>query len=444
MSIFYKGVFNLPNYNSEFVYNAMGQDGGFFWNGANYIILLRLHETLRTIDNLSLKLAKLILNEKFDMFYVDLILSAMTNQTDDVIFDEDMTYVTTFLLAENMGFRDKLAELLVLAYLHDDLKLLDEARLFSARLSADDTINVKDIMSTDAFYELMDRFKMDDVELFVRLLMMLYDSAGLTDGVPNPKLSISDFIIGTYGDTDKAYDWFIPFNMKVDANNTFIYPMPEAEHVTASILGLDGELWEDCTYKDRLFSITAYSEQGLTIQEKEDLKTRICEILDSTKHQSKKLTVQDRGVSFNVKYTGQADISEGPSYVKMRADFLAQPYGYRTFEEDIVGSGLVDNGQGDIALGPVIRIFGYCSNPSFSLGDYNYSWSGVVQQGYELVIDFNMLTCYLAPPSGKKVNAMNKFNGTFHKIPKGRSEVIQFPANIAQQANTRWQTRVLW
>lgn len=446
----------MANYNDGYIYNAIGQDGGFFYNGAAYFLLLRLHDTLRTVDNLSLKLASMILSEQFDMVYQELLMGALTGVTDDFSLEEESKYMTVFFLADQFGVKDTLSDLIVLAYLYDNVEILDAIRILATLIEVDEEVHTgtfsraavqtlfHDEATVEAFYKTLDSFGMGDNIDWVRLLVKMHENAFFTDGVPNPKLSITDWLIGVQGDLDTATDWFLPFSLKIDADNTVIATMPEAENITAELAGIDGSLWEDCTYRDRLFSITAYSEQGLTIHEKEELKTKITQILDSSKHKSKKLTIQDRGVSFDVKYTGQAEITEGPSFVKMQANLLATPYGTRSFESEILGSGLVDNGEGDTPLGPVVEITGYVSNPSFTLGEYSYSWNGIVQSGYKLVIDFNMLTCYLVDPNTKKTNAMNKFNGTFHKIERGYSEVMQVPTNIANKVNTRWKTRVLW
>lgn len=447
----------MANYNDGYIYNANGSDGGFFWNGADYILLLRLHETLKTIDNLSLKLANLILSEKFDMIYQELVMSAIIGTSEQFAFEEESKYMTVFFLADKFGVKDDFSDLLVLAYVNDQQDIIDAVKQFAELISVEEEIlsenpnsralvrdKISDSAAVIAFNKLSDQFGIKDVIDFVRLILTMHDNIPMTDGVPNPKLAVTDWLIGVRDQLDTAYDWVIPFNMKVNWDETSIKTMPPAEIITAELAGIDGSLWEDCTYTDRLFTITAYSEQGLTIQEKEDLKTRITEILDSTKHQSKKLTIQDRGVSFDVKYTNQAEITEAPSWVKCTFDLLAPPYGTRYFEDEILGSGLVDNGKGDAPLGPIHRIMGPCTNPSFSLGEKNYIWHGTIPLGYELYIDHDLMTCYLKNPNGKKENVLSKLDGEFQRIPTGHSVVMQVPSQFSEKITTTWKVKVLW
>lgn len=454
---FNKGVFYLANYNDGYIYNADGGQGGFFWNGADFLLLLRLHDTIRTVDDIGMKFAMLVLNEKFDVAEQELILAALVKQTEPFDFEDDMLYSSLFTMADEFGVKEELIDLIALAYLYDNQKVLDDVRMIGSLISMDEYISLgsgrsratfsatfNDEAKLHALASIADRYGMKDKIDWVSLLHLLYENLWLTDSEPNPRLSVSDWIIGSFGDTDKAFDFLIPFSLKMDWGTTNLQIMPEAENVTVEMAGLDGSLWEDCTYRDRLFNLVCYSEQGLTVQEKEDLKSRIVQILDTSKHKSKKLTVQTRGVSFDVKYTGLATITDAPSWLKAEIPLLAQPYGYRSFEDEFRNSGLVNNGNGDAPLGPVFEIEGPVSNPSFLFYDENYSWSGNVPNNWKLVIDFNMLTCYLKDPNGTKTNAMNKFNGRFKKIPAGHSAVLTVPSNLWNRFVTRYQTRVLW
>lgn len=434
----------MPNWNDGYIYNALGQDGGFFWNGADFILLLRLHDTLNAKDNLPSILAHLIMSEQFDTVYEELVQSALVKQVDEFTFDEDMFYLTVFKIAEQIGMKDEITDLIVLSFLHDDMRFIEELKILGTLLQTDDTINIKDITTVQSYISLLDKYGLKDNIDFVQFILSMRDSFGMTDGLPNPKLSVSDFIIGVTGRYDNAYDWLLPFDLKIDWNTSSLQIMPEAENTTLEMAGVDGSIWEDCVYKDRLFSIVGYSEQGLTVQEKEQLKTRITEILDYTKHESKKLTVQDRGVSFDVKYTGLADIQEGSSWIKATIPFMAQPYGYRSFEDEYKGSALIDNSQGDAPLGPVFEISGPVSNPSFEFYDQQYSYSGTIPRMCKLVIDFNMLSCYIIGANSQKTNAMAGFNGTFKKIEKGRTAILKVPTSLRNNFITRCQVRCLW
>lgn len=431
----------MPDWNSEYVFNATADDGGFFWNGADYLLLIRLHETLSYSDTLTLKLATLILSEKFNLVYDEILQTALLKKSEYFDFEEETAYSTLFSLMESFDIKDEFSDLIVFAYLYDKQSIIDDAKILSNYLYTDDSINIKDISTIEALLNIADKLGLKDLIGGVQFVLTMYDTFNMTDR--SPKTAITDFLIGVSDEYDNAYDWLLPFGLKIDWNNSVLQVMPEAELTTIEMPSIDGSIVEDTIYRDRLFNIVGYSELGLTIQEKESLKAHIAEVLDTTKKQKKKLTVQHSGISFDVKYNGSADITEGPSYVRASIPFLASPYGNSSFDNDLEGAGLISN-TGDAPLGVKHIIRGSVYSPSFTLGEITYTWTGNVPSGSSLVIDHEMMTCYIVDSNMKKHNALSKLKGNFQKIPSKSSVVLNISYELNGKIRTEWTPKFLW
>lgn len=142
-------------------------------------------------------------------------------------------------------------------------------------------------------------------------------------------------------------------------------------------------------------------------------------------------------------YQGQAEIKEGPSWLKTTIPLHSSVYGYSTFEESVVGSGLIQN-DGSIDIGVRHIITGPVTNPSFTLDANSYSWNGEILEGYTLTIDHEMKSVWLTDPNGVKTNQLAKFNGKFMKIPPQTSVVITVPTSIGNKLCTNWRNNLIW
>lgn len=432
----------MANWNSGAIFNAKGGEGGFSWNSKEYILILNLSEVIHVKETLSSVLARFVLAEKGLAVYDAILNAALFDKlTEEIQLDDKVSISLLFKLAEQIGLKDEISDLAVLAYLHDRMDIVEEIQIL-AQLVAEDKFSLQDDTSIEAFLKTLDDFGLTELEQSILAYIETHDSFGLTDH--EPRQAISDFLIGAIEDDDKAYDWLIPFNMRVDWGNTKIQVMPEAEITSIEMPGIDGSIVADTVYKDRLFSIVAFSEDGMTLQQKEDLKARITQILDSTKHRTKKLTVQARGTTFDVKYEGQADIQSGPSFVKGTIPLQVTPYGYSMFPYELYGSGLVDNANGDTMMRPKHTISGPITNPSFKLGTVTYTWNGTVPAETSLVINHDKYTCYTIDNFGKKKNVLAQLTGDFQAIDAGKSVVLVADENTEGHILTEWVTPVLW
>lgn len=430
----------MPNWNSGYLYNAGPEENGFFWNGATHLLVINIHEVMKTYDEITYNLAKYILSEKINLFYASILETVFFDNPENLIAKDTSTTVTIFEIADSLGIKDEISNLLVLAYINDRQDIIDDVIAFTEIL-LEDKITIDEIPTIEALLEIMDNAGFEDLSKILGIVLNMYDSFALTDR--DPKTAIADFMIGNTDEYDAAYDWLLPFGMMVDWATTTIQVMPEAELTTIEMPGIDGSIVEDSVYKDRLFQVVAFSQQGMTTPEKEEMKSKIAQILDETKRKSKKLTVQNRGVSFDVRYDGIANITEGPSYVKANIPFRASPYGYSQFENEVRGSGMVTN-NGDAPTGTIHTIKGPITNPSFILGSISYLWKGTVEENSTLVIDHDFLTCYYIESNGKKKNALANLTGKFQKVPARSSIILNADSIDPDQIITTWRDKILW
>lgn len=424
------------------VFNRKGTEDGFTWNSRDYIKVFQIGDTFYLSDNISSFIARFILTEsnavsdRVDYFALFDNLSETFYATDT-----DASVSILFTMADSFGVKDDLSDFVVLAFLNEKVNLLEDLKTF-AQILANDSINVKDIPSLEVLFNIMEDFGFKELKQEIETFIATHDELGMTDH--EPRQAISDFLIGAIEDDDKAFDWLIPFDLRVDWRNTKIQVMPEAEITSIEMPGFDGEIVADTTYKDRLFNIVAFSNDRMTVDQKENLKHRITQILDSTKHQTKKLTIQARSTTFDVKYEGQAEIVSGPSYVKGTIPLHVTPYGYEMFERELYGSGLVDNSAGDTFMRPVHTISGPVTNPAFKLGIVEYVWNGSIPEGTSLVIDHDKMTCYTIDNLGQKINALAKLTGDFQSIKAAGSVVLVADENTENHILTTWRVPVLW
>lgn len=429
----------MAKYNEGHVYNASTDENGFFYNGLTYAKILQLRENVNLADSLPRTTAKLLIVE-YQKIKDALLFNALFKFNDEFEFSDKSTVDVLFDIIEPLNIDETFSQLLALAFLNDKFNIFDQVKQLALFIKNEE-LSIEDIPNLSTFFSLLDEQKLDDLSHSLNISLAIHEILGATD--KEPKKAISDFLVGAIENLDQAYDWLVPLYLKIDWASTEIQVMPETETTTIEMPGTDGSIVEDTTYKNRMFQLVGFSEQGLTKQQKEDLKADITEVLNATKNQTKKLTIQSRGTSFDVKYDGQANITEGPSYVKATIPFRASPYGYETFEHELEGRGLIDN-YGVADMGTVHKIKGPIQNPTFVLGDKTFTWNGAVPEDKTLVINNGMLTCYLVDALGNKTNARADLEGDFYKIPAGQSVVLNADDNTAENMVTTWAIRLLW
>lgn len=427
------------NFNNQYKYNFQLSDGGALYNSAVIELLVNVFETLKIIDYQAKVIAQRLITEKISLsdFMEWLVLQ---DEPEFFYLEESHKYSALFDFIENQNVSDVFSDLLISLFLLDKQSAIDEIKSVNAILEKKEEFDFSESPFISALVDIADKYGFDEAKEIFSFISQ-YDHASFTDR--DPKKAVSDFLVGKIEDYDSAYDWIIPFEMKVDWRSSSIQVMPQTESSYIDMPGQDGSIVENTIYKNRLFSIVAFSELGLTVYEKEELKRQIAQILDATKNSPKKLTFMNSSTSFDVQYSGSAEISEGPSYVKATIPFETSPYGYPLFEQEVFGTGLLIN-DGDKETGCVNKILSGAVNPSFQLGTITYTWSGTVPEDTTLFIDHNNYTCYLETVEGTRTNVIDKLTGEFQVIPKGSSIAITAFGDTGEYLITTLKEKILW
>lgn len=427
------------DYNKSLKYNFSISDGGATYNSAGIEVLVNLFETLKFLDSNGKVIAQRLITERISLpdFMSWFILQ---EEQEHFHFEESHKYSALFDLIDNQGVSDVFSNLLISLFLLDKQQTVDEIRELNAIIEKEQVFDFTDTPIIEALVEIADEYGLEEAEKIFAFLTR-FDSVRVTD--KEPRKAVSDFMIGQIEDYDKAFDWIIPFDMKVNWRDSSIQVMPQTESTYIDMPEKDGSIIENTIYKNRLFSIVAYSELGLSIYEKEQLKREIAQILDATKNSPKKLTFMASDTSFDVQYSGSAEITEGPSFVKATIPFEAGAYGYPLFEQEVLGTGLLVN-DGDADSGCVHKISSGAVNPSFQLGTITYTWEGTVPEDTTLYIDHNNYTCYLETVKGTRTNVIDKFTGEFQTIPKASSIAITALGNTGDYLVTKLKEKILW
>lgn len=428
------------NYNTGKKYNLSLKSNGLGYNSILFVIKINLYESIKFGERLEDLLVKLFFVEKINV-KSELLQYVLHIRDEGIILDDyNMQYFALIDIIEKVTSNDIIGALLAKIFLEDNTKIIDELKELSTLIRINENIKLNEINTVSALLNLVENYNLSELIDFFAYIEQ-FEHLQATDIAP--RTAISDFYLGRLDDYDRAYDWIVPFGMKIDWANTSIQVMPQVESEYIDMPNVDGSLIQNSVYKNRLFNIVAFSQSGLSTKEKEDLKQRIAEILDATKKDSKKLTFGNTQTTFDVKYSGTANIQEGQSYVKATIPLEAKPYGYPVIEQEVYGSGLVvNNGDKDVGVVHIIR--GGCQNPSFQLGNITYIWNGTVPENSKLYINHEDYSCYLESVEGVRVNALNKLTGEFQKVPKGTSMTITCFNDTQDYITTRIKEYVLW
>ena len=427
------------DYNKSLKYNFSIPDGGATYNSAGIEVLVNLFETLKFLDSHGKVIVQRLITEKISLSdFVEWFV--FQNESEYFYLDETINNFALFDLIENQGVSDIFSNLLISLFLLDKQNAVDEIRQLNAIIEEKERFDISEFPEIKALVEIADQYGLNEAEKILAYISQ-FDTVRATDR--EPRKAVSDFVIGQVEDYDRAFDWIIPFDMKVNWRDSSIQVMPQTESSYIDMPEKDGSIIENTIYKNRLFSIVAYSELGLSIAEKEQLKRDIAQILDATKNSPKKLTFMASDTSFDVQYSGSADITEGPSFVKATIPFESGPYGYPLFEKEVLGTGLLVN-DGDADSGCIHKISSGAVNPSFQMGTITYKWSGTVPANTTLYIDHNNYTCYLETVEGTRTNVIDKLTGEFQTIPKASSVAITAFGNTGDYLTTTLKEKILW
>ena len=435
----------MANYNNKLYYNKHANENGLTYNSMGYQIIFHVREVLNSSDNVSDYITYAILYERAKVGDA-MLLSALYKNTDIFIFESaDLKSTSLFNVIECLNLKETFENVIVALYVTDKTKALDEFSDLFALIPTRETGELDEWLDIDTLINVAESNGFDEAYSILAEISK-YDNIGMTDR--DIAQAVSDFIIGRSREIGEpelsdAFDWISPFDLMIDWNATKIQIMPESSLTTIEMNGVDGSIVQDTVYKDRMFDIVAWSEQGLTIPQKEDLKRRITEILDATKEHTKKLTIKKRDVSYDVKYDGQLGVEEAPSFLKFQIPLRASAYGYDQFENKLRGNGLIYN-RGISDVGVINFIGSGCVNPKFEMGSEKYAYNGTVPDGCKLVVNHANMTVYIEDNFGVKTNARADFTGKFQTVPKNTSIALTADENTVDYITTTWYNRYLY
>lgn len=429
----------MANYNSKRRYNFSPNKLGLKYNSAPYMLTVRFIEPLNFLDEVKL-LSSLFFSSDILNLNDKTKLESDYNLIDiNSVKDIEYKLKSEYNLDDDFGFLSESIKFLVYFLINDKITISEKLKLISEVFSTDN-ISIIEKNDLNVFLQSSDKYKTIDLSPELNAAFRQFDIMNVTD--KEPKYAISDFYVTR--SEDGLYDVILPFDLIVDYSMTHIGFMPECQDSTIEMEGVDGEIVQNSTYKSRLFDIFAVTVDGLNRLQKAQIKKDIAQILNSVKTQTKKITFADNETSFDVKYSGLADVTtEAPSWLRFEIPLKSSSsYGYKEFIKDLYGSGLITN-DGDKSIGAVHKITGQCVNPTFYVNNTLMTWKGTVKSGETLYIDTDNYTCYIVDSNGKRINAMKNYNGNFPRIPIG-SVVLSANPSTEDHIYTQWRELVLY
>ncbi len=434
----------MSKYDSGFFYDKKQNDGGLVYDYKTYNIVLNLFDSFYVSENIT-NLSCLIMKRE-QMSMADLNNMLCTKDLKDTLqLDEETFSILVFIeKMETIQTYDVFTNILAKVYQYENgLTLLEELNTIALNSIAEN-INLSETSYVKAFLEMAQELELEEAkQLFAYLYQ--FETVGVTDF--DIDTAISDFYIGKDESLDNRFDnWLVPFDLLLAPRQSRITIMPPTESTQISIPYADGSITQDTIYTNRNWNLVGYSMQNLSVAEKEALKEKITELLDMTKNETQTLTFSKNNMSFDVKYQGELDIEEAPTWIKATIPLEVSPYGKELFVQQVWGDGiLINNGHAD--LGVKVMISGECVNPNFYLGSTEFLWTGTVPSGKTLVIDNESRTCYLVDELGEKEEAFQNLTkgDTFSILPKGTQMVVRSETESTKDnIYIEYQPRYLW
>ncbi len=434
----------MSKYDSGFFYDKKQNDGGFAYDYKSYSTVLNLFDSVYVSENITNLSCLIMKREQMSMTDLNNML-CMKDLKDTLKLDEETFSILVFIeKMETIQTYDVFTNILAKVYQYENgLTLLEELNTIALNSIAEN-INLSETSYVKAFLEMSQELELDEAKQLFAYLYQL-ETVGVTDF--DIDTAISDFYIGKDESLDNRFDnWLVPFDLLLAPRQSRITIMPPTESTQISIPYADGSITQDTIYTNRNWNLVGYSMQNLSVAEKEALKEKITELLDTTKNETQTLTFSKNNMSFDVKYQGELDIEEAPTWIKATIPLEVSPYGKELFVQQIWGDGImINNGHADI--GAKVMISGVCVNPHFYLGSTEFLWTGTVPSGKTLVIDNESRTCYLVDELGEKEEAFQNLakGDTFSILPKGTQMVVRSETESTKEnIYIEYQPRYLW
>ena len=434
----------MAKYDNGFKYDKKQSNGGLSYDYRTIKILIQLFDGFKTDDNMN-NIYCLILKRE-EMTLEDFAnMTCNKNIRDDLKLSEETLNLLVFIeKMETIKAKDVFFEILARIYSYDNgLKMVEELNLLAMN-TVSERINFLERTWIDVFVEKADELGLKEAKELL-IYLQKFETLGISD--IDLDTAVTDFFIGKTDGLDDRFDnYLIPFDLLLAPRQSTITIMPPTESSQISIPYADGSITQDTIYTNRNWELVGYSMQNMSIHEKEALKEKITELLDETKNKTKKLTLSKNQLSFDVKYQGELDIEEAPTWIKASIPLEVSPYGTDLFVQKVRGDGILIN-KGHADIGVKVTIESGCVNPNFFIGSTEFLWSGVVPKDTKLIIDNENRTCYLEDGLGTKTQALkNLAKGDDFCILKKKSQMVVRCENKSTRDKIyiEYQPKYLW
>ena len=244
---------------------------------------------------------------------------------------------------------------------------------------------------------------------------------------------ICDFYI----DENNKYLVIPELNIKylIDPIESDLSYMPEATESTVIIAGKDADLVLNTRYEPRIFEIIAYTDDNLSIEEKQTEIYKIKKFVNNMKNKTKNLGLLARKEFIPVKYYEKLIINELSKSVKFQIPLKSShSYTNDLEKKTIVGAGTKESNTIE-PVGCIITIIGPATTPTISLNDYQMYYDNVILEGNKLIINTKNSTVTHITSNNVKTNAAIYYNHEYPKIQFGNNEIkvlsgIDNPAQV--------------
>lgn len=257
-------------------------------------------------------------------------------------------------------------------------------------------------------------------------------------------------------DVSKIVDTTMTFEASLDENGYFVVPdynikclvsysesniptMPEAVESTVRVAGKDGDIVLGTTYEPIAFTIVCYTDDNLSIEEKNAEELKMNNFLNSIKDKTIRLKNDSKNIFYNVKYNGLLTTINYPKHLQFSIPLKTSA----SFANNIEKSYMLGNAtkQSNTAkkVGAIFTIAGPAQTPKIYLNDYEMFYNNVILSGAKLIIDSNRSTVTMVGRDGNLTNAMRYYNHEFPKIENGEN-VLKVSSGIDEdrQVSVEW------
>lgn len=226
----------------------------------------------------------------------------------------------------------------------------------------------------------------------------------------------------------------------VNLSESDIPSMPEAVESSVRIAGRDGDIVLNTTYKPLSFSISCYTDENLTLEQKVAEERKINNFLNSIKNNTVKFAIEKDDKFYEVKYNGLLSTINYPTFLQFIIPLkTSDSYGKSLTEGQIIGNGTA-NSNTIKEVGAIFTIEGPAQTPKISLNNYEMFYDNVLLENTKLVIDSEKSTItHVNETNGTETNAMRYYNHEFPKIQNGNNTLAVLSGiDNASQVNVKW------